>query len=136
MPTNTTYRPLKTEEFQSDQVNFNGQATFGSAIESQTTSADLTLTEDHLMTGGTFLVRGGKFGDKIKLQVIHPIYGVVNQFITDYGVQSDNEFQFSLDLSYPAKLFAGLSLRVVYISTSEVGQRNYCINYLLHKVLF
>lgn len=136
MPSNTTYKPTKTEEFQSDQVNFNGMASFGSASESQTTSSDLTLMDDHLMTGGNFLVKNGKFGDKIKLQVVHPTYGVVNQFVTDYGVQSDSEFQFSLDLSYPAKLATGLKLRVVYISTSEVGQRDYCINYLLHKILF
>ena len=135
MPVNTTYKPNHTLQFQADCLNFNGQSVFTTCVDSQTITADITMTDDHLLTGGNFLVKGGKFGDRVKLQVVHPVAGVVNQFVTDFGVQSDSEFQFSLNLEYPAKIFAGLKLRVSYTSTSEVGTRNICLNYMLHKIL-
>jgi hypothetical protein len=133
---NSTYKPTKVSDFQSDCLNFNGQSSSGVAAENQIITSDLAMVDDHLLTGGNFLVKGGKFGDKIKLQVVHPTAGVVGQYVTDYGVQSDNEFQFSLELTYPAKIAAGLKLRVSYTSTSEVGSRQFCINYSLHKILF
>lgn len=136
MAINTTYRPTKVSDFQSDCVNFNGQSSSGTAVESQVITVDITMTDDHLLTGGNFIVKGGKFGDRIKLQVVHPVAGVVGQYVTDYGIQSDSEFQFALELTYPAKIQAGLKLRLSYTSSSEVGVRQFCINYSLHKVLF
>ena len=136
MPSNTQYRPLRNEEFQSDQVNFNGQSVFGACEENQSVSTDLTMMDDHLLTGGNFIVKGGKFGDKVTLQVIHPVAGVVGQYVTHFGIKSDVQDQFNLSLTYPAKIFTGLKLRVLYISTGEVGIREFCINYYLHKVLF
>jgi hypothetical protein len=131
----SSYKPLKVSDFQSDCVNFNGMSSSGSAIENQTIASDITMTDVHLLTGGNLLVKGGKFGDKIKLQVVHPTAGVVGQYVTDYGVQSDNEFQFALELTYPAKIETGLKLRLTYVSTAEVGTRQFCINYSLHKII-
>jgi len=133
---NSTFRPTHKSQFQSNNVNFNGQSCFGSCEATQTTNTDLTMTDDHFLTGGVLIIKNGKFGDKITLQVIHPTLGVVNQFVTNFGVISDSEFQFKMVEDYPAKIFAGLSLRVVYIATLELGTRSFCLNYDLHKALY
>lgn len=145
---NSVYKPINVKDFQADCLNFNGQAISGSVAASGVSNFDLTLTDDHLLTGGTLLVSGGIFGDKITLQVVdtggiipvpyraaYPNYPILNQFVTNYGIVSDSQRQFSLDINYPAKIFAGLTLRYVYTATATVSTRLICLNYSLHKTL-
>ncbi len=135
MPINTTFNPEKTSEFVKSKLNFNGLAIRGNVTENQTVNSDLTLTEDHLMTGGVLIVKEAKIGDKVTLQIVHPTYGVVNQFITDWGMSEDQQVQFSLNLEYPAKLFAGLIIRCKYEACSIPSERSLVLNLRLHKVL-
>jgi hypothetical protein len=124
-----------TDQFTSDNVQFAGSSAFGDAPENTNTNVDYTCPFDLCITGAVLLVKGGKFGDKCCLQVVHPTYGVVNEFATDWAIASDIQKQFELDLKYPANLAAGLKLRIYYKATSETGTRNVAINYLNHKVL-
>lgn len=132
---NSTLKVTHISQFRSDLVNFNGQSAFGSCVASTLLPCDLTLTDDHFLTGGSFVVKNGKFGDKVTLQVVHPTMGVLNQFVTNFGVQEDRQFQFEQIIEYPAKVFAGLILRVVYSATADIGTREFFINYALHKIL-
>lgn len=121
-------------DLQSDQVNFNGQGVFDVCIADETKSIDLTLTDAHFLTGGELIVKGAKADDKVCLQVIHPIAGLLHQFITDFRMRTDTENQSGFNLPYTAKLPADLIIRAVYKATSEVGERKISINYMLHKI--
>jgi hypothetical protein len=135
MPQNTTYNPLKTADIEKDKVQFDGKAIKGACSENQTIEIDLVMSDDCLMTGGVFSVKNGKYDDKVTLQVVHPVYGVVSQFVTDYGIVEDEQTQFNLEISYPAKIWTGLKIRCKYVACSVEGERKFNLNLLLHKVL-
>jgi hypothetical protein len=134
MPTNTSYNPVKISDFEKDKLLFNGQGSYGECSEGQTINIDLTLTDDHLITGGELIVKGGKFEDIVSFQVIYE-ETIIDQFITNYYIKEDVQSQFTKTIEYPAKLVAGLTLRCVYTATAEVGVRDICINYDLHMVI-
>jgi hypothetical protein len=131
----TAKRFTHTDQFTSDNVQFAGASASGDAAENTETNVDYTCPFDLCITGAVLLVNGGKFGDKCSLQVVHPSYGVVNEFATDWAIASDQQKQFELALTYPANIPSGVKLRLLYKATSEAGTRNVAINYLNHKVL-
>ena len=128
-------RFIHVDQFNSDAVQFAGAAACGDAAENTNTSVDYTCPFDLCITGAVLLVKDGKFGDKCCLQVVHPTYGVINEFATDWAIASDTQKQFELALNYPANLPTGLKLRLLYKATSEAGTRKVAVNYLNHKVL-
>lgn len=131
---NSTYKPNNISEFEASKLNANFQGISGICIAGQSLNLDLTMTEDHLITGVQLLAKGSNFGDRITLQVVHPVYGVVNQFASDWQVCSDSEIKLDKEVIYPAKLFTGLILRVLYVSTGSIPVQ-VLVNYDLHKVL-
>jgi hypothetical protein len=135
MATNTTYNPEKVSDFEKSKLNFLGQSISESTLENTTKNVDLTLTDDFLLTGGVLMVKNGKMTDKVSLQIVHPVYGVVNEFVKEYRVVEDEQVQFKIDLPYTAKLPAGLKIRCSYIASSELGERTFALNIFLHKVL-
>lgn len=140
MAQNTNYAPTQTTQLASDQVVFAGKGVYGEvnvvdiAIDN-TTNIDLVLVDDMLLTGGVLMVKGGHFEDKVCMQVVHPVAGVVNEFVTDYRIAEDSIKQFELNSAYPAKIPAGLTLRVKYIPFAVAGLRDIAANYYLHKIL-
>lgn len=135
MPTNTQYDPQKKSEFVKDNLLFSGQAMYFECSPSLEQFGDLLLTHDYLLTGGRLLVENGKIGDKFYMQIVHPTYGVVNEFISGYRVSPDTTLQMDLDLDYPAKLPAGLTIRCKYIASSDMLSRKIALNLYLHKIL-
>lgn len=124
-----------TADLQSDQVEFNGQGVHAICLAAETKPIDLVLTDLHFLTGGELIVRGAKIGDKISLQVVHPVAGVLKQFVTHFRMCTDEENQSGFNLPYTAKLPAGLIIRAIYEATGEVGERSISINYMLHRVI-
>lgn len=137
MPTGTGYNPSKVSDFEKEKLEFSGQSIyFESTHETEFQQSDLLLTEDYLITGGMLLVKNGSFEDKIYMQVVHPIVGVVNEFITGYRIVEGVQKQFQIELPYPAKLEAGLSIRCKYVpDQSQQGTRDIAVNLYLHKIL-
>jgi hypothetical protein len=132
MPANTTYSPGKLSDFEATKLNYNGQSASATVSAGQSANIDLTLADDHLLTGGWLLISGGNPGDTCTFQVVHPVVGVVNQFITEWKMPASCFTP--IMVPYPAKIYAGLTLRLVY--TSHGTQDLYvAINYDLHKVL-
>lgn len=132
---NSVYNPEKVSDFEKSKLTFDGKSVQASAVASEVKTLDLVLTDDMLITGGVLKVKGAKFFDTATLQIVHPIAGVVNQFVTDYGMSEDTQLQIQLEIPYPAKLFSGLSIRLVYKATADLGTRSIVINYKLHRVL-
>lgn len=136
MASNTTFKPIRSADLTADALNFAGHGTYGECVAENTeVHIDLQLADDVLLTGGVLLVKGGKFEDKISMQVVHPTMGVLNEFVTDYRVVEDSQKQFDLSSAYPAKIYAGLILRIKYVSCAIPGVRDIAANYYLHKVL-
>lgn len=135
MASNTTYNPEKVSDFEKSKLNFAGKSVTGVVNENEIINADYTLSDDMLMTGGVLIVKEAKITDKVSLQIVHPLYGVVNEFVTDYRLAEDQQVQFKLDLPYPAKILAGLTIRCKYQASEQNGQRTFSVNLLLHKVL-
>lgn len=131
----TAKRFTHVSQFTSDNVLFAGTGKMGDAAENSNTNIDCTCPYDLCITGAVMLVKGGAFGDKCSLQVVHPVAGVLSEFVTDWGVSEDAQKQFELQLDYPANLPAGLIIRLVYKADANAGTRKVTMNYLLHKVL-
>lgn len=136
MATNTQYNPAKKSDFTKDNLQFSGQVIYFESNMNQEDYSDLVLVDDYLITGGRLLVENGNLGDKIYLQIIHPTLGVVNEFVSGYRIAPDTTLQLDLDLDYPAKISAGLSIRCRYVSNNETAQRKIALNLYLHRVLF
>lgn len=136
MATNTIYNPQRKSEFVKDNLQFSGQVIYFECLPSTNTFSDLLLTDDYLLTGGRLLVENGNLADKLYIQIVHPTLGVLNEFISGYRISPDTSLQLDLDLDYPAKLSAGLSIRARYISDVATPTRKIALNLYLHKVMY
>lgn len=135
MAQNTTYNPERTSEFSKNYLNFNGQSIRGSVNSQEVITSDYTLSDDHLLTGGVLIVKDARIDDRVSLQIVHPVHGVVNQFVTDYGMSEDSQVQFNINLEYPAKIFAGLTIRCKYEASIDRAERKFVLNLKLHKII-
>lgn len=142
MASNTKYAPTHYDQYSSKDLNANFKGTKFTANAGQTTNNDLLISDDMLIDGGMLVALNSTLGDKVNLQVIDKDnilgYGantVLGQYMTDWYMNPDASTQINFQNTYPAKLYAGLYLRVVYIS---VGQTDIdvIVNYRLHKVLW
>jgi hypothetical protein len=140
MPTNTTYNPPNINSFIKAALNFNAQGVSTTGTAGAVTNLDYTLSDDCLITGMELIINNGNYGDKASFQIVDGSGAfsgtpgtVLNQFATNWNIPPTADTQF--DMAYPAKIYAGLTLRIVYTST---GTSNpfIAINYKLHKVLF
>jgi hypothetical protein len=150
----------QTSQFNSNVVVFNARGIMQTAKPNAITNIDLKMIDDVEFTGGTLNVKGALFGDYLDMQVVDvdqmlkgqqvagaptgytydmvPGYPVLRQFVTAYYVNDQSTRQESFDLTYPAKVIAGLYLRIVYHSTNtammavspQIG-----MNYFLHTLL-
>lgn len=134
MATNTTFNPKTLNEFTKDHLEFAGQSIYFEASPSATTEQDFVFVDDMLMTGGELLVENGSIEDQVFVQIVHPIYGVVKEFVTAYRVAADSIRQISLQIQYPSKLQAGLSVRCRYVASSGLV-RKVALNLFLHRIL-
>lgn len=128
MPISTIFDPKSTSEMTKANLNFNGQKMMGTVLPGTTQNIDLTLTEDHLLTGATLILTNASSDDEVKFQIVMGTT-VVNQFIDWYAKDLDK------DIGYPAKIPAGLIIRVVYKNTNTTNSVKVRVNLNLHKIL-
>lgn len=137
MATNTSYDPKNILDFEKSKLNKYAVGITAPLTRGGTTNIDYTLTDDLLIAGGSVvLVKDSDWGDHMTFQVL--LGGVViNQFVTNWYVNPENIAQPIPSANYPAKLFAGLVLRIVYVSTAAGSgpTPEIVINYNFEKVL-
>lgn len=141
MPTGTKFAPSRVDEFEAAKLQFNAQGVKSNPSLNTTTNIDLYFSDDHLITGFWVVCSGANAGDKISLQAVDTdnIMGfgagtVLKTFASNIYLAANFDAQF--DVAYPAKIYAGLSLRIIYTSTLLIGVTPFfAINYKLHKVL-
>lgn len=98
----------------------------------QTTHIDITpsATEDRWVSGGFVIHKDVNPGDTVSFKVVHPLAGVVETYVPSWLLPPGTGSQ-KIEV-YPARIPAGLILRVSYTNTGATSA--YCgINYLLHR---
>lgn len=130
---------VRTRAFtNSDGFRFRGDSFSGSVAASTTTDIDFEISQERYINGGRLLIDNIGSNDKMTFQVVDKNnvmgYGanlVLDQFIKDYFVPTTGNLEVRLD--YPAKIYAGLFLRLKYTSTHESGCSVKCNLYLHWK---
>jgi hypothetical protein len=139
---NSTVKLPQIAQFASTNVNSANQGIMATAPAGTTTNVDLKLTDDCFLTGGILRTLNSTFGDYTAFQVVDVDnmlgYGagtVLGQYTTCWYMRSDAQEQVNENTPYPAKVLAGLYLRVIYVSigTTDV---TITVMYRLHKALF
>jgi hypothetical protein len=105
-------KPFATADgFRARFTGFSGTADYGT-----TTALDYTLSAERWIDGVELLVSGAAQGDYVNFQVVHPQAGVLDTFGATWYVDHERCKQTVVVLSYPARLVAGLIIRVSYVS--------------------
>jgi hypothetical protein len=130
---NSQFNPESVYDFKKSKLNKDARG-FSTTITAGTTGTlDYTLTDDCLISGGCLLCVTGNKGDKVNFQVLMG-QTVVAQYVTDWYITPDSVQQSVPQSRYPAKLVAGLTLRICYTSTGETDVW-IAINYDIEKVI-
>ena len=129
MAINTTYDVAKISDIDKNKVKYYGKKVRATVPFNTTVNIDYALTDDVFITGAKLIITNGTADDFVKFQVVHPTAGVLNEFIDWYASDMDKE------LPYPAKLPAGLILRIVYTSASLAVSPVVRANYSLHRIV-
>jgi hypothetical protein len=141
MPSNTTYNPIHVADFDKTRLLLAAQGVTANASYGTSTNLDLLLSDDCLLTGLVFFTNSGAYGDYANLQIVDttgitgaPPGTVLDQVATNWYICPNQYFE--VESVYPAKIMAGLTIRLVYTSTSiGVGSTFVAVNYILHKCL-
>jgi hypothetical protein len=117
---------------------FRGSSFSGSCSANSTADIDFQITQERYINGGRLLVNNIGNDDKMTFQVVDKDnilgYGanaVLDEFIKDYFIPTTGNLEVRLD--YPARIIAGLYLRLKYTSTHASGCSIKCNLYLHWK---
>ena len=117
---------------------FRGASFSGTVSGESTTDIDYEITQERWVNGGRLLVSAIGPEDKITFQVIdkNNVLGfganvVLDEFIKDYFVPDEGNLEVRLD--YPARIIAGLFLRLKYTNSNTSSITVKCNLYLHWK---
>ncbi len=106
------------------QAKFQGH--ISGALSEGSNNIDYQVTETFYLNGVRLLVKDGSFGDYVNFQVVDKdnLLGlgsnvVLSEFGKKWYIASDSEFQEDVIVSYPAKVNAGLYIRLVYVALNS-----------------
>lgn len=114
---NSNYNPTNVLQYEKQKLNKDADSVFATVTAGQTLNIDYQFTDDCLMLTSGLLIKDSAQGDYWKLQIVHPQYGVVFEPVHKWGVDFTKCEQSIPKANFPAKIFAGLIMRLVYIST-------------------
>lgn len=129
----------KVQDLDADKARFKLQGFKGIAEVDSTSNIDFKLPEDRWISGGVFIAQGTHWGDKICLQIvdIDNIMGygaglVLDEYVTDFYLVTDAEFQVQLESPYIALVPANLYIRIKYFNTSLLDPVEIAFNLVTH----
>ena len=136
------YAPINKDQYGSKDINADLRGNRFTATAGESTTNDFLISDDTLVDGAILIAIGSALGDNITCQVVDKdnVLGlgagaVLGQYVTDWFMNPQASVQLDFVSPYPAKLYGGLYLRLIYVS---VGLTNVevIVNYKLHKVLW
>lgn len=140
---NSQYSPTSKEQYSSKDLNTDFRGAKYTATANAATNCDFQVSDDFILDGLVLDVVDPTLGDKVTFQVIDKDnilgYGanvVLKQFGTDIYVSPGIVRQVDHSSPYPAKIYAGLYLRLIYTSVSESTAPTVLVRYKLHKILW
>lgn len=129
------FRPFSDSE----GFRFRGKGVSGLATASTVTNIDLKITEERFINGCEVILKDQAFGDSCNFEIVDVDniigYGagvVLDRFAESWFFSGDVQDQGQFILDYPAKIIAGLYIRIAYTSTGGTNVQVRC-NYFLHK---
>jgi hypothetical protein len=135
----TTHYVRKTSDLDADKAKYKVQGFSGTASANTTTNIDWVLPQERWVSGGVLIAQGTHWGDKLCLQVIDIDnvlgYGantVLDEYVTDFYLVTDSEFQVQLESPYLALIPAGVYIRIKYTNTSLVDAVEVAFNVVTH----
>ncbi|RLG45233.1 MAG: hypothetical protein DRN81_02315 [Thermoproteota archaeon] len=111
----------------------------GTADSGTSTNIQFEIDETRFLNGVQIILDNHVFGDKAHFEVVDVDnilgYGtnvVLDRFGEDWNIAPDENNQGAIVLPYPAKVTAGLYIRIVYVSTGSTDV-SVAANLYLHK---
>lgn len=135
----TTLYVRKVSDLDADKAKFKIQGFQGTAAVNATTNIDWAFPEERWMSGAILIAQGTHWGDKVTVQVIDKDnvlgYGantVLDEYVTDFYLIADSQFQVQIDCPYVALIPAGIYIRVKYTNTSVLDAVEVAMNVIAH----
>lgn len=133
---NSTFDPANIDQYVKGKNKKAAKGVSQTCEALETTNIDLLLTDDVLLASGSLTCIGATSGDKVHFQII-AVDGedetIVDQYVTDWFINSTTAKQEVPRSSVPAKIPAGMVIRLVYVSTG--GDVWVAVNYDLEEIL-
>lgn len=137
----TKYRPKSKLEYSQSDLTADFKGFIFDATQNAQTINDNIVPYDVLIDGAEVYISGGQIGDSISAQVvdINNVMGyglnvVLGRYVTNWFIVPNQK---SIVVSeYPAKIFSGLFLRLIYNNISLTSPAKVIVNYRLHRVLW
>lgn len=130
--------PIVSKPFtDADGFRFRGASFIENVSANSTKEIDYLISDERYINGGRLIVKNMGEDDKITFQVVDKdgIFGfgpmVLDQFITDFYLPAGESLEVALD--YPARIVAGLYLRLIYTNTNSIEASVKCNLYLHWK---
>jgi hypothetical protein len=121
----------------SEGMRFRGTSFIDTVAADSTKSIDYQITEERYINGGKLIVKNMGDDDKITFQVVDKdnVLGfgagvVLDEFIKDFYLPLNESLNVQLD--YPARIMAGLYLRLIYTNTNTTETATVKCNLYLH----
>lgn len=112
----------------------------GVAAKGVVSTIDYLVPEERFINGVTLLLKYHEWGDHVKFQVVDKdnILGfgagvVLDTFGDSWYVNDEKQDQDDVSADYPARILAGLYIRLVYTSVGTVNDVEVKMNMWLHK---
>lgn len=135
----TIHYVRRVADLDADKAKYKLQGFKGTATVNSTTTIDWKFPEERWVSGGILLAQGTHWGDKVALQIIDKDnvlgYGantVLDEYVTDFYLVTDTEFQVQLESPYVALVPANVYLRLLYTNTSLLDAVEVAFNLVTH----
>jgi hypothetical protein len=122
----------------SEGMRFRGHSFSGEITANSTESIDYKIVEERFINGGKLMVSSVGIEDQISFQVVDKdnVLGLganilLDEFIKDFYLPQNESLEVQLD--YPARIIAGLYLRLIYKNTNDQNIKVRCNLYLHWK---
>lgn len=121
----------------SEGMRFRGTSFIDTVSANSTKSIDYLIAQERYINGGKLIVKNMGADDKMTFQVVDKDnvlgYGanvVLDEFIKDFYLPENETLAVQLD--YPARILAGLYLRLIYTNTNASQDATVKCNLYLH----